>query len=228
MSPKDRQVSKPANDTELDCQVRSQTSRCTPFFYCLPALHFFAGRNIMRLRHRGPIMQDVQTFFPLSTYGVVCCCIHGILLPFSNFSFYHVCTYWGSFNDYMDTVLPFFDHHLPSSRHERGQKLAIFWPPTTSFCPRSHWMSPWRESDDLNRHAKGCSNLSCLCDLLVKFVYSEKATKFCEISTYFCLQYIQTEVKWRFFKILWPSQNIWTLISVFFGLKVLWNIWTFI
>ena len=34
------------------------------------------------------------------------------------------------------------------------------------------------------------------------------ATKFCEIST---LQYIQTKVRWRFRKILWPSQNIWTL-----------------
>ena len=87
MSPKGK-TSKLANDTE----VRSQTSRCTSFFYCLPALHFFAGRNIMRLRHRGPLRQDVQTFFSLSTYGVVCC-IHSILLPFSNFSFYHLLTW---------------------------------------------------------------------------------------------------------------------------------------
>ena len=49
-------------------------------------------------------------------------------------------------------------------------------------------------------------DFSCL---ILKFVYSEKATKF-------CLQYIQTKVKWRFRKILWPSQNIWTLIADFF------------
>ena len=28
---------------------------------------------------------------------------------------------------------------------------------------------------------------------------------------YFCLQYIQTKIRWRFRKILWPSQNIQTL-----------------
>ena len=29
---------------------------------------------------------------------------------------------------------------------------------------------------------------------------------------YFCLQYIQTKVRWRFCKQFWPSQNIWTLL----------------
>ena len=29
---------------------------------------------------------------------------------------------------------------------------------------------------------------------------------------YFCLQYIQTKLRWKFRKILWPSQNIWTLL----------------
>ena len=47
--------------------------------------------------------------------------------------------------------------------------------------------------------------------LMIKFIYSEKATKFCEITT--LLQYIQTKVRWRFRKILWPSQNIRTLID---------------
>ena len=41
---------------------------------------------------------------------------------------------------------------------------------------------------------------------LLKFIYSEKATKFCEI---FPLH--RAQVNWRFCKILWPSQNIWTL-----------------
>ena len=44
--------------------------------------------------------------------------------------------------------------------------------------------------------------------LLLKFIYSEKATKFCEISTVDC----QSNLRWRFRKIIWPSQNIWTLL----------------
>ena len=34
---------------------------------------------------------------------------------------------------------------------------------------------------------------------------------FAKSPPYFWLQYIQSKVKWRFLKILWPSQNIWTL-----------------
>ena len=44
---------------------------------------------------------------------------------------------------------------------------------------------------------------------IVKFIYSEKATKFCEISTNYL--YWQSNNWWRFHNILWPSQNIWTL-----------------
>ena len=41
----------------------------------------------------------------------------------------------------------------------------------------------------------------------LKFIYSEKATKSCEIST----NYFSSNNWWRFCKILWPSQNLWTL-----------------
>ena len=41
----------------------------------------------------------------------------------------------------MDTILPFFDHQVDIFNLEHGQKLPLFWPPTTFFCPRSHWMS---------------------------------------------------------------------------------------
>ena len=34
---------------------------------------------------------------------------------------------------------------------------------------------------------------------------------FAKSSPYFWLQYIESKVRWRFRKILWPSQNIWTL-----------------
>ena len=39
---------------------------------------------------------------------------------------------------------------------------------------------------------------------ILKFIYSEKATKFCEISTLL----LSIKVRWRFRKNLWPSQNI--------------------
>ena len=48
-------------------------------------------------------------------------------------------------------------------------------------------------------------------DIKLKFTYSEKATTFCEISTNICPMY--SNDCWRFCKLLWPSQNIWTLIS---------------
>ena len=41
----------------------------------------------------------------------------------------------------------------------------------------------------------------------VKFIYSEKATKFCEISTVSKLIVNRTNLRWRFRKNLWPSQN---------------------
>ena len=48
----------------------------------------------------------------------------------------------------------------------------------------------------------------------LEFIYSEKAAKFCEISP-LLLSYVvpvkKSKVRWRFCKILWPSQNIWTL-----------------
>ena len=52
---------------------------------------------------------------------------------------------------------------------------------------------------------------------LLKFIYnSEKATKFCETSTLFWLYVVPVKISWRFHKILWPSQNIWTIkISLF-------------
>ena len=46
---------------------------------------------------------------------------------------------------------------------------------------------------------------------LLKFIYSEKATKFCEIFSLILSYVVQSKVRWRFHKILWPPQNIWTL-----------------
>ena len=38
-----------------------------------------------------------------------------------------------------------------------------------------------------------------------------EATKFCKSPPYFWLALHRIKVRWRFRKILWPSQNIWTL-----------------
>ena len=48
----------------------------------------------------------------------------------------------------------------------------------------------------------------------LKFRYSEKATKFLKMS-YFVLMLLSNfkKTRWRFFQILWPSQNIWTLCT---------------
>ena len=48
-------------------------------------------------------------------------------------------------------------------------------------------------------------------ETMINFIYSEKATKFCEISTNYFTG--RTNNWWRFHKILWPSQNIWTLLK---------------
>ena len=45
----------------------------------------------------------------------------------------------------------------------------------------------------------------------LKFIYSEKATKFGKSPPIICPMYCQSNNWWRFRKILWPSQNIWTL-----------------
>ena len=47
---------------------------------------------------------------------------------------------------------------------------------------------------------------------VVKFIYSEKATKFVKSPPFFWLVIHRTKVRWRFRKILWPSENIWTLM----------------
>ena len=48
-------------------------------------------------------------------------------------------------------------------------------------------------------------------------------------SPYFWLQYIQSKVRWRFRKILWPSQIIWTLnlcFSVIFNFRYPYYPWS--
>ena len=49
----------------------------------------------------------------------------------------------------------------------------------------------------------------------VKSLYIlRRPQNFAKSPPYFCLQYIKTKVGWRFHKILWPSQNIWTLYFI--------------
>ena len=46
----------------------------------------------------------------------------------------------------------------------------------------------------------------------LKFIYSEKATKFWEISTLLLSYVVPVKSKMETSQILWPSQNIWTLL----------------
>ena len=51
---------------------------------------------------------------------------------------------WGSFNNYVDRILPFFDPPPLRGQFlypERGQKQTFF-DPLPSSCPRSYWMAP--------------------------------------------------------------------------------------
>ena len=52
--------------------------------------------------------------------------------------------------------------------------------------------------------------------MLLKLIYSEKATKFCEIFP-LLLTACTSKGRGRFRKILWPSQNIWTLFLTSIG-----------
>ena len=55
----------------------------------------------------------------------------------------------------------------------------------------------------------------CLATLyfcIIKFIYSEKATKFCEIFPLLLTTVNTVKNRGRFRKILWLSQNIWTLL----------------
>ena len=62
-------------------------------------------------------------------------------------------------------------------------------------------------TNNITYTAKKLPGKICTLLLILKFIYSEKATEFCEIFT-FHLQYIhRTKVRLRFRKILWPSQN---------------------
>ena len=77
-------------------------------------------------------------------------------------------------------------------------------------------------------------NLCCLCNNVksffeiillsvlkfhvLKLIYSEKATKNFESPPIICPMYCQSNNWWRFRKILWPSQNMWTLTILFIRL----------
>ena len=52
-----------------------------------------------------------------------------------------------------------------------------------------------------------------------QYSISPQPLKFAKSSPNFWLQYIQSKGRWRFRKILWPSQNIWTLTIIKFSFQ---------
>ena len=100
--------------------------------------------------------------------------------------------------------------------------------------PLFHWVEFIPTCRDLSKHGWVCLNLSTKspsCKHLLEFssdvvaVYS--IVNVCKYLNN--LQYIQTKVRWRFRKILWPPQNIWTLtwqekeFAIFFYFSFLFN-----
>ena len=58
----------------------------------------------------------------------------------------------------------------------------------------------------------------------MKSLYILRRTQnFAKSSPYFWLALHRTKVRWRFRKILWPSQNIWTLIEILLQKKSQWD-----
>ena len=75
-----------------------------------------------------------------------------------------------------------------------------------------------------NRFSKSFDNKYINIFWSVKFIYSEKTKNFAKFSPYFWLQYTQSKVRGRFRKILWPSQNIWTLtFKIWTKLENMWK-----
>ena len=74
------------------------------------------------------------------------------LPPFS-----HIFSHKGTFNDYVDTIFPLFDHHLPQRGHFQPwtcTKIEICWTtPTNSSCLSSHWRPP-RENKKLSNFSR--------------------------------------------------------------------------
>ena len=61
--------------------------------------------------------------------------------------------------------------------------------------------------------------------LSLKFIYSEKAKIFLQNLHCRFIPCTTGHIWWRFLKILWPSQNIWTLLMT--SVMLIWFIWIF-
>ena len=71
---------------------------------------------------------------------------------------------------------------------------------------------------NLRPYTMGLDNFWRYIHIYFKFLYCNfssyilrRPQNFAKSSPNFWLQYIQSKVRWRFLKFLWPSQNIWTL-----------------
>ena len=64
-------------------------------------------------------------------------------------------------------------------------------------------INTFKEKSQLPTLCSSRTNLLCNMRIVLKFIYSEKATK---SSPYFWLALHRTKVRWRFRKMLWPSE----------------------
>ena len=102
--------------------------------------------------------------------------------------------------------------HLRQTEHNdvwRWWRTKQLWIPTAFISPDSNERPNRKDEILLTFFGRGKSSSSPL-----KFIYSEKATKFCKFPPYFWLALHRTKGRWIFRKILWLSQNIWTLCNL--------------
>ena len=74
---------------------------------------------------------------------------------------------------------------------------------------RTLWILPNSTPSDAARKKRLISVLVTKAAQNKVYIYSEKATRFCEVSTLILsVCTVDRSIRWRFLKILWPSQNI--------------------
>ena len=97
--------------------------------------------------------------------------------------------------------------HIPIQFQSFGttkQFVVLPWPP--NFCLKSTQRRCCKKEKQLSKINVACTTSHQY--LMLKFIYSEKAIKFCEISTLLLSYVVPVKSKVEISKILWPSQNI--------------------
>ena len=108
-------------------------------------------------------------------------------------------------------------YHLIPSKHYRRASLffsftskfvnqMVYWSLRTNKRKLKVWTTFWVKA--LEQPQSIVEKYVQTEPFLLKFIYSEKARNLGKSPLYFCPMQCQSKVRWRFHKILWPSQNL--------------------